>query len=154
MDITGQSQDEIAAKVGKNRSTVANALRLLKLPPIIQRSLEKGEISSGHARALLSIPDVTAQERAFNEIVIKGLSVREAERLATGSQKNAKQSAASRRQRDPHLASMEEQFLEKLGTKVAIDGALNKGSIRIEYYSMQDLERIYDIIIRDEVHPN
>jgi ParB family chromosome partitioning protein len=151
MDLTGKNQDEIAAKVGKNRSTVANALRLLKLPPVIQQSLEKGGISSGHARALLSIPDATAQERVFNEIAAKGLSVRETERLAAGRQNTAK---PAHRQRDPHLASMEEQFIETLGTKVTIDGELNKGSIRIEYYSMQDLERIYDIIAAAAAKPN
>jgi ParB family chromosome partitioning protein len=147
MDLTGANQDEIAAKVGKNRSTVANALRLLKLPPRIQAGLEKAEISSGHARALLSIPDATTQERVFNEIVAKGLSVREAEKLAGAGGKSASlEPPKPAKQRDPHLAAMEEKFIETLGTKVAIDGDLAKGSIRIEYYSMQDLDRLYEIV--------
>jgi ParB family chromosome partitioning protein len=148
MEITGKNQDEIAAKVGKNRSTVANALRLLRLPPIIQKSLETGEISSGHARALLSIPDATSQERLFNEIRVRGLSVREAEKLSGGADKFRTLPTKASGQRDPHLVSIEEKFIETLGTKVRIDGDLNKGVIRIEYYSMQDLDKLYEIIDR------
>jgi ParB family chromosome partitioning protein len=150
MNITGKNQDEIAAKVGKNRSTVANALRLLRLPPTIQRGLEKGEITSGHARALLAIPDVTTQERVFNEIVIRGLSVREAEKIAAQAEKPAKPASPVRqpsKQRDPHLVALEEEMIEKLGAKVRIDGDFGKGVIRIEYYSMEDLDRLYELIV-------
>lgn len=149
MNITGKNQDEIAAKVGKNRSTVANALRLLRLPPTIQRSLEKGEITSGHARALLAIPDVTTQERVFNEIIARGLSVREAEKIAAHTEKPAKPASPARqpaKPRDPHLIALEEEMIEKLGSKVNIDGDLGKGVIRIEYYSMEDLDRLYELI--------
>jgi ParB family chromosome partitioning protein len=150
MNITGKSQDEIAAKVGKNRSTVANALRLLRLPSMIQRSLEKGEITSGHARALLAIPDVASQERAFNEIIARGLSVREAEKIAARTEKPAKSASPVRhlpKQRDPHLVALEEEMIEKLGAKVRIDGDFGKGVIRIEYYSMEDLDRLYELIV-------
>jgi ParB family chromosome partitioning protein len=150
MNITGKNQDEIAAKVGKNRSTVANALRLLRLPPMIQRSLEKGEITSGHARALLAIPDVTTQERVFNEIVMRGLSVREAEKIAAQAEKPVKSASPVRqipKQRNPHLVALEEEMIEKLGAKVRIDGDFGKGVIRIEYYSMEDLDRLYELIV-------
>jgi ParB family chromosome partitioning protein len=150
MNITGKNQDEIAAKVGKNRSTVANALRLLRLPPMIQRGLEKGEITSGHARALLAIPDVTTQERVFNEIVMRGLSVREVEKIAAQSEKPAKSASPVRqppKQRDPHLVALEEEMIEKLGAKVRVDGDFGKGVIRIEYYSMEDLDRLYELIV-------
>ncbi|MDR2447051.1 MAG: ParB/RepB/Spo0J family partition protein [Treponema sp.] len=150
MNITGKNQDEIAAKVGKNRSTVANALRLLRLPPMIQRSLEKGEITSGHARALLAIPDVTTQERVFNEIILRGLSVREVEKIAARTEKPAKSASSVRqppKQRDPHLVALEEEMIEKLGAKVSVEGDFGKGVIRIEYYSMEDLDRLYELIV-------
>lgn len=150
IDMTGMNQDELAAKVGKNRSTVTNALRLLRLSAPIQASLEKGEITSGHARALLSIPDVTARARVFNEIVIKELSVREAEKMAGGGA-DKPQSAAVKlppKSRDPHLAAIEEELIEKLGTKVSIDGSLAKGVIRVEYYSMDDLDRLF-LLLKD-----
>jgi ParB family chromosome partitioning protein len=150
IDITGKNQDEIAAKVGKKRSTVANALRLLRLPLMIQRSLEKGEITSGHARALLSISDRTAQERVFNTVIIQGLSVREAEKLAGQTEKPVKTSSFSKLpspSRDPHLVSLKEKLIEKLGTKVSIDGDFSKGVIRIEYYSIEDLDRLYEMIV-------
>jgi ParB family chromosome partitioning protein len=149
MNITGKSQDEIAAKVGKSRSTVANALRLLRLPPMIQRSLEKGEITSGHARALLAISDAATQERVFNEIVACGLSVREAEKIAARTEKPAAASPLRQpsKQRDPHLVALEEEMIEKLGAKVSVDGDFGKGVIRIEYYSMEDLDRLYELIV-------
>jgi ParB family chromosome partitioning protein len=147
IDLTGVNQDELAAKVGKNRSTVANALRLLRLPVKIQKSLETGEISSGHARALLSISDATMRERIFNEIVIKGLSVREAEKIAGNTDKPAKPAPVKLpAARDPHIVALEEELIEALGTKVRIEGGLAKGMIRIEYYSMEDLDRIYKVI--------
>jgi ParB family chromosome partitioning protein len=150
MNITGKNQDEIAAKVGKNRSTVTNALRLLRLPPMIQRSLEKGEITSGHARALLAIPDAADQERVFNEIIIRGLSVREAEKIAARTEKPVRSVSPVRqppKQRDPHLVALEEEMIEKLGAKVSVDGDFGKGVIRIEYYSMEDLDRLYELIV-------
>jgi ParB family chromosome partitioning protein len=149
IDITGKNQDEIAAKVGKNRSTIANALRLLRLPQSIQRSLEKGDITSGHARALLSIPDRTTQERVCNAIIEKKLSVREAEKLAVPPEKPVKTTPSVKpfSKRDPHLISLEENLIEKLGTKVSIDGDFSKGVICIEYYSMEDLDRLYEVIV-------
>jgi ParB family chromosome partitioning protein len=177
MELTGLSQDSVAAKVGKNRSTVANALRLLRLPPQIQESLERGEISPGHARAILQAPGGGGQETLFREIREGGLSVREAERRAgemaggagprgesrTGGKEQADPAAgqsaegpaapeapgeARRREgRPPELTDMETRLIEKFGTKVSVQGDLDKGSIRIDYYSMDDLDRLYDIIL-------
>jgi ParB family chromosome partitioning protein len=151
MEITGLSQDEVAAKVGKNRSTVANALRLLKLPGPMQKSLETGEISPGHARAILSILTPQGQALLFGEIVARNYSVREAENrsaaLNEGSIKTrtkAKSPPASKP--DPHLQAMEQKFIEALGTKVSIDGDFKRGCIRIDYYSMEDLDRLYGIL--------
>jgi ParB family chromosome partitioning protein len=151
MEITGLSQDEVAAKVGKNRSTVANALRLLKLPGPMQKSLETGEISPGHARAILSVLTPQGQALLFGEIVARNYSVREAENRSTalngGSIKTGtKAKAPPASKRDPDLQAMEQKFIEALGTKVSIDGDFKKGCIRIDYYSMEDLDRLYGIL--------
>jgi ParB family chromosome partitioning protein len=148
MDITGKTQDAVATLVGKNRSTVTNALRLLKLSPQMQESLKKGEITPGHARALLAIEDLTARERLFNDILINGLSVRAAEKIAFGEQKPSIRTKPALARRDPCLADMEEKFIERLGAKVSIEGDFSHGVIRIEYYSMQDMERLYEIIAK------
>jgi ParB family chromosome partitioning protein len=152
MDLTGCSQDEVAVKVGKNRSTVANALRLLRLPAAMRESLEKDELSPGHARAILSVDNAANREALFKEITGKGLSVRETEKRAADL--NSAETAAGQKgttpknsaKRAPELGAMEEKFIGKLGTKVTIDGDLNKGTIRIDYYSMEDLDRLYDIL--------
>ena len=147
MEIEGLSQDETAAKVGKNRATVANSLRLLKLPKEMQESIQKNELSAGHARAVLSLLNVRNQEILFAEILKKGLSVREAEKrsaeLASQSKKTQK---AAAKLREAELTAMEEKFIKRLGTKVVINGDLHKGNIVIDYYSMEDLDRLYEII--------
>ena len=152
MDFSKLSQDELAARIGKNRSTVANALRLLKLPVEIQKSIEEGKVSSGHARALLSVVDARAREKLYREILANDISVRETEKRATtinasegkGKTGSAKSDTKSAK-RPPEVDAMVEKFIGKLGTKVVIDGDLNKGRIHIDYYSMEDLERLYEI---------
>jgi ParB family chromosome partitioning protein len=154
MDFSGLSHEELAARVGKNRSTVTNALRLLKLSAEVQKSLESGALSPGHARALLSVTNEIPREKLFKEITAKGLSVREAEKKAAvlnaGSEADGALGGAAEKEktakRPPEISEMEEKFIEKLGTKVSIDGGLDKGRIRIEYYSMEDLDRLYEII--------
>jgi ParB family chromosome partitioning protein len=149
MDFSQLSQEELAAKVGKNRSTVTNALRLLKLPAHIQKSLETGGISSGHARALLAVNDKNLREKLFNEITGKGISVREAEKRAVAlniTPEEKKTEEKTPPQRPPEITEMEEKFIDKLGTKVTIEGGLEKGRIHIDYYSMEDLDRLYEIL--------
>ena len=155
MDFSRLSQDEVAVRVGKNRSTVTNALRLLKLSADMQKSLEMGEITSGHARALLSITDKNLREKLFKEITAKGLSVRESERCAAAwtrpaisTAENVESAGKEKpvKKRAPELDAMEEKFINKLGTKVVIAGDLNQGRILIDYYSMEDLERLYEIL--------
>ena len=146
MDFSGLSQEELAARVGKNRSTVTNALRLLKLPADMQKSLEDRSISPGHARALLSVNDKKAREKLFKDIAGRGLSVREAEKRATALNTAPPAEEAKTSKRLPEIVEMEEKFIEKLGTKVAIEGGLEKGRIHIDYYSMDDLDRLYDIL--------
>jgi ParB family chromosome partitioning protein len=156
MDFSRLSQDEVAARVGKNRSTVANALRLLKLPGDMQKSIEEGAISPGHARALLSVTAPALREKLYKEILAGGLSVRDTEKRATafnsdpvdeaaGGNKNTT-SGKENPARAPEIGAMEEKFIGRLGTKVIIEGDLNKGRIHIDYYSMEDLERLYEIL--------
>jgi ParB family chromosome partitioning protein len=154
MDFSNFSQDELAMRIGKNRSTVANALRLLKLPVEIQKSIEDGKVSSGHARALLSVIDVNSREKLYREILAKDVSVRETEKRAAelNTEKSDKVKVAKSTEsgkvvkRPPEVDAMVEKFISKLGTKVVIDGDLNKGRILIDYYSMEDLERLYEIL--------
>ena len=150
MDYSNLSQDEVARRVGKNRSTVANSLRLLKLSADIQKSLEQGSVSPGHARALLSVTGKKEREKLFQDILAQSLSVREAEKraLALNNAVAAPEPAAPGKTayRDPELDAMQEKFIGRLGTKVVIDGDYTKGRIHIDYYSLQDLERLYDIL--------
>jgi len=150
MDFSHLSQEELAVRVGKNRSTIANALRLLKLPADVQKSLETGQLSSGHARALLAVNDKNQREKLFKEITAKGLSVRDAEKRAAvlnAIAANGEEAAAAKpAKRPPEIDEMEEKFIDKLGTKVIIDGNLDKGRIHIDYFSMDDLDRLYEIL--------
>ncbi|GHU97279.1 chromosome partitioning protein ParB [Spirochaetia bacterium] len=148
MELTGLSQDEVAARVGKNRSTVANTLRLLKLPPPITAALAQGELSPGHGRALLAVNESADQETLFREILARGLSVRETEKRAAAFSAPPDDAgrAGAGKKRDPELAAIEERFIKALGTKVVITGDFSGGSIRVDYYSMEDLERLLEIL--------
>lgn len=154
MDEFGLTQEQIAERVGKNRSTIANTLRLLNLPPEILESLSKGEITEGHARALLSVNDPEEQLNFWRKVVSQGLSVRETERLsrtprASRTSKTSNVSRATGRQRsiDPHLADVEDKLRRFLGTKVSIiRNNANAGKIEIEFYDDDDLMRILDLI--------
>jgi len=145
-ELENLSQEDVAARVGKNRATVANALRLLKLPAEMQESLKKNELSPGHARAVLSVSDAKAQVALYQEILKKGLSVREAEKRAVALGQESKKPQKAEKGRAPELAAMEEKFMLRMGTKVVIKGDLNKGAIEIDYYSMEDLDRLYEIL--------
>ncbi len=148
---TGRKQEEIAEKIGKNRSTVANALRLLKLPQEIQEAIDSGEISAGHARAILSRE--TADQELCLGIRAEALSVRQAERISLEYGKGNKSPSKDRekrpeqeRQKNPELSRIQESLISRLGTKVKIRGTETSGTIEIEYYSMEDLERLIEII--------
>jgi ParB family chromosome partitioning protein len=147
IDLTGLSQEDVALKVGKKRSTVTNALRLLKLPRDMQESLARGELTAGHARSLLAMENPLQQAELFHRIIAHGLSVREAERLAAGGKRETPLPKPAQ-PRDPALTELEAQCIEVLGTKVSIEGDLRRGSIRIEYYSMEDLERLYELLVK------
>lgn len=139
------TQEELAGKVGKERATVANYLRLLKLPDEIKDMLFNGSLSMGHARALLSIEGRLNQIEASRKIIKKGLSVREAELLAKKPSRQAKTAGA----RDPQIKSLEEKLKQSLGTKVhLIQKNKKRGKIEIEYYSLDELDRLLEILIQ------
>lgn len=145
------NQEDVAQKVGKKRSTIANCLRLLKLPEDMQDTLIKGDISAGHARAILSALNPSDMRILFSRIITDGLSVRESEKQA-GDLNNGVRKAPSittnvEKSKDPEIRRIEQKFLDVLGTKVTVKGGLKKGKIEIDYYSLDDLERIYDLLV-------
>jgi ParB family chromosome partitioning protein len=149
MEHAGLSQEEVAKRVGKNRSTVANSLRLLKLPDDMQAALASEELTAGHARAILSVVNPADQRILFNRIVAKGLSVREAETLAAELNRGLRPSERKEsipKKQYPELMEIEQKFIDLLGTKVSVKGSVKKGRIEISYYSMDDLERIIEIL--------
>jgi ParB family chromosome partitioning protein len=150
MELGGLSQEEVAQRVGKKRSTVANALRLLKLPEDIQSSLVKGEITAGHARALLSVEKQSDQRELFGRIIGSGLSVRETEQMAgeyTAGRQVREKKKKNKTVRDPDLVAIEQKFIEVLGTKVSLKGDSTHGSLVVDYFSREDLDRLYNIIL-------
>ncbi len=154
MDVMNLSQQEVADKVGKNRSTVANSLRLLKLPESIKSSMEEGNLTPGHARALLSVTNPADQQLLFHNIIKKELSVREAEKAATEMNRGHKGSTSEGSKKissdsivDPEMISLEEQFIQALGTRVSLKGSFKKGKMEISWFNRTDLDRIYEIIV-------
>ena len=136
------TQDKVAESVGKDRSTITNLLRLLKLPAEIQQSVYDGGLSVGHARALLGIESSGEQKKLFGLVIKKGLSVRELEDLVRTGARNDTRPGKSPKTRDHEVAALEEQLQNILGTKVSIQARKKKGKIVIEYYSLDDLDRI------------
>jgi len=144
IDDHGYAQHELADKVGKDRSSVTNYLRLLKLPQEIQDRLADGTISMGHARAMLAIEDPAIQLYACRQVIDRNLSVRNTETLVNRLKKRAPR--AQRSLADPDLHALQEEMLKILGTKVIVAGNRNKGVLKIYYFSLDDLNRIYDRI--------
>ena len=155
MNTLDLSQEAVAQKVGKKRSTIANSLRLLKLPEEMQESLKKEDISAGHARAILSVLNPSDMRILFARITSNGLSVRESEQQAAGLNNGVRKASSSTakvvKSPDPEIRRIEQKFLDVLGTKVTVRGGLKKGKIEIDYYSLDDLERIYDLLVKEGV---
>ncbi len=138
------SQENIAKKIGKDRSTVANMIRLLKLPDRVRRDLVEGVLSMGHARALLALPDAEIQLRARDTIVKRSLSVRETEKLVQSLLKKQKKHKAEP-EPDSHMRAVIDRLIRHFGTKVSISRRGKRGRIEIEFYSDDDLQRILDL---------
>lgn len=138
------SQEELAKRVGKDRSTVANALRLLKLPAEIKRDIVEDRLSMGHARALLAIENPEAQKKGRDEIIRKKLTVREAENLV----KRLKSTRAARpvKRPDPQMVEVIDQLKRHFKAKVALRQGKRGGKIEISYANLDDLTRIVEII--------
>lgn len=143
MDTTGMTQEEVSSRVGKARATVANSVRLLALAPEVLEILRNGEITPGHARALLAAPEARRIDLA-REIARSGGSVRDAERLA----KRSGARPAAKPRRDPNLKALEERLAKALGSKVGLTPGRKKGSgqIVIRYESLDDLDRIIALL--------
>lgn len=158
----GLTQDQVAVRVGKSRSAVANHLRLFQLPPAVQKLVGEGLVSAGHAKALLGHPDRSYQEALARRVVSESLSVREVERLVKerldleadlGDEPPElapdvdPSEGPERRLRPPGLLELEELLASRLSTRVSIAMTAKRGKVTIDFANLEDLERIYRIII-------
>ena len=140
------TQESLSKRIGKDRSTIANLLRLLKLPAIIQQDLIDGKLTTGHARALLSVESVLVQKKIRNLIIKKSLSVRQAELLVKKTLAS-KKPKSQKDEADFYIESLAKDLQESLGTKVDIKRKGEKGRIIIEFYSDDDLGRLIDRLL-------
>ena len=144
---SGMTQEEVAEKVGKSRSAIANSIRLLSLNDSLKDDIIAGNISAGHARAILSLVNPSDQQLLREKIVDGDLSVREAEKLAEEYNKGHKfVPKKSGKDSDPEIAEVIEKFVSAVGARCDIKGTLSNGKITIKFRSQQDLERIYGLI--------
>ena len=142
IDEFGFTQEQIARTVGKDRSSVANTLRLLSLAPGIQKVLRQGKISMGHARAILSLENAETRVRLCERVIKEGLSVRQAEVIAS----RRKRKAILKSSPNQHIIDIEEEVQRLMGTRVRLIYGKKRGKIQIEYYSPEDLERLIDLL--------
>ena len=138
------NQEELSDKLGKNRATVANSVRLLKLPDFIQQYIIEGKIFPGHAKVLLGIEDKGRQKFICEQIIANGASVRDAEKIVLKS--GSKKQAAAKKSQEPEMRVIEDKMKHLFGTKVTVKGTYKKGKIEVEYYSKDDFERIIETL--------
>jgi len=150
------THEEVAARVGKHRVTVTNTLRLMQLPPAVQRLLKDGQLGAGHARALLGTPDRAFQEALAKRVVVESLSVRQVEeavkaRSEVGAAEALAGVAGRVRSRlpEPGLRELESLLASRLDTRVKVDMGPRRGKVVIEFADLEDLERIYRILTPD-----
>lgn len=145
MDEFGMTQEQVAEQVGKSRVAVANTVRLLRLPATVKAALADGKISEGHARALLGLDHEEAQLRALKTVVKQQLNVRQTEelvrRMLAGPQPHREQATS------PETEALERKFRERLGTKVRLFRSKRGGKLVIHFYSEEELQAIYDVIV-------
>jgi len=142
------TQDEVAKKIGKDRTTIANAMRLLKLPADIQQSVESGKISVGHARTLLAVEDSRLQHTLWQKVIKNDISVRKLEKLVQEINEVKPKKPLTGEKKSTILLKIEENLRDIFGTKVSIHSRKEGGSIDIEFYSADDLNRLLEIIER------
>lgn len=155
LDEFGFTQEQLAKSIGKSRPTVANMLRLLQLPDNVLSSLAQGQISMGHARALLSLREEKPIEDAAGQVIKKGLSVRSTEELvnsiltAPQREEEGKKRGGEKPVQDPFTEDLEEQLRHHLGCQVKIKKTGRRGRLEITYYSEEELERIVELILEE-----
>lgn len=149
MDEFGLTQEEVAERVGKARSTVANLVRLLTLPDSVQIAVNDGRLSGAHARALLPLPTAEMQVGAMNQVVKLGLSVRQTETLVTNLMAESRPEPRPRKQLPPELIEIQDRFESALGTRVNIEKGEKGGRVIIHFYSDEDLDALFDSIVGD-----
>ncbi|AKU14989.1 ParB/RepB/Spo0J family partition protein [Luteipulveratus mongoliensis] len=142
----GCTHDQLAGRIGRSRPQISNTLRLMKLPPLVQRRVAAGVLSAGHARALLGLPDAAAMERLAQRIVAEGLSVRTVEEIVSlgGDQEKPRRSTPRMGARHPHLEDLAAKLSDRLDTRVAIALGKRKGKLTVEFASVDDLDRIVE----------
>ncbi|CUU57312.1 chromosome partitioning protein, ParB family [Parafrankia irregularis] len=146
----GATHEELAGRLGRSRSHVTNTIRLLGLPPAVQRRVAAGVLSAGHARALLSLDDADAQDRLATRIVAEGLSVRAVEEIvALGEEGPRKRAPRKPRSPVPALTQIADRLADRLETRVKVDMGRNKGRITVEFATLEDLERIVEAMSPD-----
>lgn len=149
------TQDELSARIGRSRPQITNTLRLLRLPPLVQRRVASGVLSAGHARALLSLVDPAEMERLAQKVVSEGLSVRATEELVSlhdGVRQVKPKSRATRTDRHERLDYLANSLTDQLETSVKITLGARKGKIAIDFASVDDLNRIMDLIGQSEAN--
>ena len=147
----GCTQEELAARIKRSRPQISNTIRLLRLPPTVQRRVAAGVLSAGHARALLAVPEASGQERLAQRVVAEGLSVRATEEIVTLGEADGSASTqrSPRSPREPHPRASEiaGQLADRLDTRVKVDSGKTKGRLTIEFASAEDLERIAQLLL-------
>lgn len=146
----GLTQEELANAIGGSRSSVANTIRLLDLPQEVQQAIDHGRLTEGHGRALLAIPDQQRLLEIWQHVEGRGLSVRETEAMVKAATRNVSRETIVRRGagKDPVLADLSARLQDRFGTSVSIITKGKKGTIQINYYSSEDLERLIDLLLR------
>ncbi|RAT99667.1 ParB/RepB/Spo0J family partition protein [Brevibacillus sp. Leaf182] len=140
------TQEQLAQKIGKSRPHVANMLRLLQLPEKIRKMVSAAELSMGHSRALLGVTDKKVQQQLANDVVEKGLSVRQLEELVKQLNVSRETKKKKPTKNEPVLIEMEERLRSRFGTAVKIKKGTKRGKIEIDFYSQEDLERIIEML--------
>lgn len=149
MEEFGATQEELSGRIGRSRPQISNTLRLLRLPPLVQRRVAAGVLSSGHARALLGLTEPAEMERLAQRIVAEGLSVRATEEIVAlqeGGKRRASARRTSGRRHEDRLNYIADAFSDKLDTSVKIQLGARKGKMTIEFASVEDLNRIIDVL--------
>lgn len=146
VDDHGYTQDSVAKRVGKDRSTVANSLRLLKLPELVLEMLEQGQLSEGHGRALLGAPSTAAMKKLARQAVSKAWSVRETERQVRAESRGGE--AKPEKSKSANVRDLEQRLTRHLGAKVAVEDKKGKGKLVVKYSSYDELDRLLEHLLK------